>query len=335
MVSLKTAFYKKELSVEDLSYISKLLDTNISFHQTLDLLRNKKNEKIFEDIIKQLDEGKLIETIIPSYLPKQIKDYMFPLLKTLSFSSALSLSLEFYDKHKNNESNLLSQIAYPCILLFITITVLYLFDLYGMDTIFNLVTTFTSDIGIYKDIRVVFRIIINFFYYGLLLGILLLIFFIQPKRISILYMFISKYLPNSLVTTYYSEEYVSLMLSCVKKGYKTKEILEILKSMKTKPIISFLAYHMDESLLQGETLRQATKKNYYDLSLPRFIKIANYTNDFGNMLEAYIMLAKEKISRMMKKYTLTIQICTYMFIGIIVIFIYQILFMPMQALSIY
>ena len=335
MAFLKKIFYKQELSIEDLSYISKLVDTNISFYQTLELLKNKKNEKIFIAINKALKEGKMIEEIIGTYLPSQIKDYMLPLLKTLPFSKALSLSLEFYEKHKQNQNKILGQIAYPCILLFVTMSVLYLFDLYGMDTIFNLISSFNANIELYTSLRIVFRIMITIMYYSMLIVTLLLILYMQPKRITILYVFLSKYFPNSLINTYYSEEFVSLLLICVNNGYKTKQALEILKSMKSKPIVSFLAFHMDESLLEGETLKQAAKKNYYDLSLSRFIKIANYTNEFSKMLESFTLLAREKITKMMKKYTLTIQISTYAFIGAIIMFIYLILFIPMQAISAY
>lgn len=335
MESLKKMLFKKEISLEDLSYISKLLNTNLSLQQSFELLKNKKNEKVFKEITNKLNDGQMIEDAIKSYLPKQIKDYMLPLLKTLSFSSALSLSLEFYDKHKASENKLLSSIAYPCIMLFVSITVLYLFDLYGMDTIFSLISSFNTDLQIYQSIRILFRVVINIIYYGILLLVLLIIIFMQPKRISLLYVFLSKYFPNSLINTYYSEEFTSLLLICTKFGYKTKESLSILMKMKSKPIVSFLAFHMDESLMEGESLKEAARKNYYDLSLSRFIKIANYTNDFAHMLEAYIELAREKINKKMKTYTLTIQLTTYTFIGIIIVFIYEILFVPMQALSAY
>lgn len=333
MESLKKMLFRKEISIEDLTYISKLIDTNISLHQAFELLKNKHNEKIFNMIIKSLNEGKMIESIIVDYLPRQIEDYIIPLLKTLPFSQALSLSLEFYEQHTSSENKIMAEIAYPCILLFVSMTVLYLFDLYGMDTIFNLISSFDANLELLRSMRLVFRIIINVFYYGILALTLLLIFLIQPKRISILYIFLSKHFPNSLINVHYSQEFVSLLLVCVNKGYKTKTALSILKAMKSKPIISFLAFHMDEALMEGESLKEAAKKNYYDLSLSRFIKIANYTNEFSKMLGNYVLLAKEKINRKIKKYTLTIQLTTYAFIGIIVMFIYQILFVPMQALS--
>lgn len=332
-VSLKKIFYNKELSIEDLTYLAKLLDAGLALSFCFELLRNKKNKDIFDDISKKLENGVMIEEAIQGHIPKVIEAYMLPLLKKISFIEALSLSLKFYEKNNETNNKLLSNIAYPCILLFVTITALYLFDLYGIDAIFELLSSFSTDLHIFESVRIIFRIIIQGFYYAILISIIVVIIFSRPSKLPLLYIFFSKRFPNSLINTYYSEEFVSLLLVCVDRGYKTKEALSILKSMKSKPIVSFLAFHLDDALMQGETLKEATKKVYYDSSLSRFIKIANYTNDFSNILSNYTSLTRQKINNKMKKYTLTIQLATYSFIGVIVVFIYEVLFLPMQAIS--
>lgn len=333
MKSLRQITFYKTLSIEDLTYLNKLLNTNLSLSECFELLKNKRNDKIFKEIRKKLDEGELIENIIESYLPKQVKAYVSSLLNSLSFTNALSLSLHFYEKNEEDKNGLLNTIAYPLILLFITITSLYLFDLYGMDSIFSLTKSFNADFSFFQNLRMIFRVIINIFYYAVMIGTLFVIYFMQPKRITMLYILISKYFPNSLFNIYYCMEFMSFLLICHKSGYKTKQSLEILKAMKSKPLISFLAFHLDDSLLEGESLKEATKKSYYDSALSRFIKIATYTNDFQNIISSYIDLAQAKMKMRMKTYSLTIQIFTYVFIGAIIIFIYQILFMPMQAIS--
>ena len=192
-----------------------------------------------------------------------------------------------------------------------------------------------SNIKLYENFRVLFRVVVNVFYYGVLLTFLLIVLCMRPQRIVLLYLFVSKHFPNSFVSIYNSEEFMSLFLICIKAGYSTRESLHILKAMKNKPLISFLAFHMDESLMEGETMKEAAGKDYYDSALSRFIKIATHANDFSKIIESYISLAKEKIARRMKGYTLAIQLITYAFIGAVIIFIYQILFMPMRAISIF
>ena len=333
-LSLRTLF-KKTLSIEDISYLSKLLSTNLSLNECFTLLQNKNNKEIFLMIRKRLDEGEMIEDAIREYLPKELKTYVISLLTTLSLSVSLSLSLKFFQKSMQGRKQLIDSLAYPLILLFITMTSLYLFDLYGIDSIFTLISSFEPDIKLFSSTRIAFRIMINIFYYLVVFIFILSLFFFKPDRMIMLYIFVSRHLPSSLLNIHYSQEFMSLFLICNEAGYKTKQSLEILKSMTSKPVISFLAFHLDKSLLEGESLKEATKKNYYDSSLSRFIKIANYTNEFSEIIGSYVELSQEKIRRRMKRFTGTIQMATYVFIGLIIIFIYQILFMPMQAISMY
>ena len=326
---------RKTLSVEDVSYLSKLLNTNMSVGECFTLLENRANKEIFADIRNKLDQGEMIESVIKDHLPKQLKTYVISLLNTLSLSASLSLALKFEQKAQDGQRELINSLAYPLILLFITMTSLYLFDLYGIDSIFTLISTFDADLKLFDSLRLVFRIVINVFYYLVLILFILSLFFFKPANVIILYIFVSKYLPNSLLNIHYSQEFMALFLICCKAGYKTRQSLEILKAMTSKPVISFLAFHLDESLMEGESLKEATRKNYYDSSLSRFIKIANYTNEFSEVIGSYVELSRERIRRRIKRYTSALQMMTYIFIGLIIIFIYQILFMPMQAISMY
>ena len=326
---------RKTLSVEDVSYLSKLLNTNMSVGECFTLLENRANKEIFADIRNKLDQGEMIESVIKDHLPKQLKTYVISLLNTLSLSASLSLALKFDQKAQEGQRELINSLAYPLILLFITMTSLYLFDLYGIDSIFTLISTFDADLKLFDSLRLVFRIVINVFYYLVLILFVLSLFFFKPANVIILYICVSKYLPNSLLNIHYSQEFMALFLICSKAGYKTRQSLEILKAMTSKPVISFLAFHLDESLMEGESLKEATRKNYYDSSLSRFIKIANYTNEFSEVIGSYVELSRERIRRRIKRYTSALQMMTYIFIGLIIIFIYQILFMPMQAISMY
>lgn len=324
---------KKVISIEDLNYLKELNETNLPIRQSFKLLTNSRNEKVFKEIQDHLDNGELIESFISNYLPKEIALYMVPLLNKLSFNESLKIALAFYTEEKKSEKSLSKAITYPIILLFVSLTALYLFDMYGLDAIFEMLKSFNTDLSMYQNLRVIFRILVYTFYFGFLIFAILAIYFLSKKRIVLLYLFLSKHKLFSLVHIWCCQKFVSLFLVCDKLGYKTKDCLEILKSMKSKPIISFLAYHMDEKLLEGSSLMEASKQEYYDETLSRFINIATYTNNFVVILENYLELTKEKVTKKMKKLTTSIQLITYGFIGIIIIFIYQILYLPMQALQ--
>ena len=116
-------------------------------------------------------------------------------------------------------------------------------------------------------------------------------------------------------------------------GFKTKEILEILKLVRSKPVISFLANKLENSLLMGESIDVSFKEYYFDDTLNSFIKIASYTNSFTLMINEYTSIMNKKIQEKISKFTMFIQCLIYLVIGLIIIFVYQLLFMPMQAIS--
>lgn len=332
-MELLKPFKKETISFEDLSFLNELLKTGASLSNCFELLKNQKNEKVFDKIIDRLIEGVSIENAIACFIPKEIETYLLPLLKTLPFNNALDLSLSFYKESKENEKTIISSIAYPFILLFVSITALYLFDLYGLDSIFSLLESFNTNLTFYKVSRIIIRIVIYCFYFGLLILTALVIYFSNEKRIIIFYKWIAKCFPNSLVKSYFCEEFISLLLICQKLGYKTKDSLSYIKSLIKKPIISVLAYQMDESLLNGSSLNEASSSMWFDSLLNGYIKIASHTKSFESILENYILINKLKIKKRMKNLASGIQILIYLLIGLIIIFVYQILFLPMQAMT--
>lgn len=329
-------FKKKQLlKEEELAYLCRLLETGLPIQECFSLLKDRKNEEIFRSILERLDKGELIEKIIAAYLPKDILDHFEGMIAHMSFHSALALALDFARHDRKNRDELVSCLAYPLVLLFITMSAMYLFDLYGLDMIFSMISSFSFDLGFYRLLRIILRTVIEGTYYLFLIFTALFVYYLHPKRIVILYLRFTRHFPDSLLNIFYSRQFMNMYLICCRSGYKSRKSLQILKAMKSKPVISFLAFHLNEALSEGESLKDAFRKDIYDSAVSRFIRIGNYTNDFENILETYLKTAQMKIERRLKTYTATIQVFTYSFIGAIVIFIYQILLMPMKAIAAY
>ena len=324
---------KKRMSIIDVTSLNELLKTGLSIKNCLGLIMTKNNEKVFNEILQKLDGGNLAEEILGDYLPKNISSYCLPLLKTMSFSQSLDLSLSFYNKTQENSKAMEKAILYPFILLFVSLSALYLFDCYGLDSILEMLKSFTGDVTSINVIRTLLRIVVYVFYFGMLIVVCLLLYFLESKNISLFYILVSRYFRDSLIQTYFCEEFISLFIICLDLGYKTKDALDVLKALHNKPIVSLLAFHLDSKLLEGESLMSATKQSYYDSTLSRFINIAIYTNDFNRILSDYITLSRNKITTSMKRLATIIQLSSYLMIGVVVVFIYQILFLPMQAIA--
>ena len=335
MESLKKWLNKHTFTYEELVYLNNLLSTNMPVSQCLDLIENDRNSKMIASIKNKLEKDYLIEECFPEFLPRNVRDYFVSLIKNLSFNDALDLSLSFTSKAEENEKLINGSLAYPLGLLFLCLTGLYLFDLYGIDTIIDLLKSFKTDVSLFSSYRVIMRLIIYVTYFGMLIMSVLILFLTRPKRISILYLLLSKIMPDSLLHSYYTQEFVSLLVICHKKGFMTKESLNILGSMKSRPVISFMAFHLDNELLDGKQYNEAVNNHFFDSSLSKYLKIAIFSNDFDTVLQNYVDISSKKLKQRMKTYTTAIQLLTYGFIGIIIVFIYQVLFLPMQALVTY
>lgn len=267
------------------------------------------------------------------YLPREINPYMKALIMNMSFEESIKLSLSFYKESKENSDDLSKALLYPLILLFITLSAIYLFDAYGLDAIMEMLKSFDSDIKSFTVMRVILRIIVYIFYYGMLIMFVLALYFLNDKNISLFYILMSKYFPDSIVQVYFCEQFISMFLICYRLGYKTKESIEILNSLHTKPIVSLLSFHMEEKLLKGATLKEASVQKYYDSTLTKYLNIALLSRDFNRILSDYVTLSKRKIKRKIKQLSSVVQISSYVGVGLVIVFIYQVLFLPMQALS--
>lgn len=328
-------FKKSTISIDELYYLDEILKTDLPLKTSLLLICNKANEALIDSLIIELDKGFLIEEIVNDYLPKEINAYFIYLIKKLSFKDSLHLSLAFYKKSKDNTKALEKAVSYPLILLFLSLTALYLFDSYGLDSVIGLMKSFDVNINLISIMRSFIRIVVYFFYILFIVVSLLILIFINPKRIRLLYIFISKHLSTSVIKTFFTEDFISMLIITLDYGYKTKEALEILKSIKNKPLVCFLASHLDDKLMNGESIKDASNQLYFDAVLTQFVNIASYSKNFTGILNNYVILAKARINNYMKRLTIFLQLGSYLVIGLVIVFIYQVLFLPMQALSNY
>lgn len=330
---MKKIFSRENITINDWYAIHTLMKTGINLNKALSILQNKTNHKMFKRIIVKLESGLKIKDCIEEYLSDDIKMNLLTFLKVLPFEKALALALEIYEYESDFKRNLQKELFYPCILLIFSISGLFLFDRFGLDGIFDILKSFNVNVLMFAIVRSIIRLFIYIIYFVLIIILCLFLVFKSEKRIVMGYIILSKYFRDSLLQIYFSQNFISYFEMCYKLGYKTKESLELLKSLKEKPIISFLAYHVDDYLLKGSTMDEALNLVYFDSKVASFIKLATISNDFDIILRRYVDICNENLKTKLKAITKGIQIGIYSIIGIIIIFIYQVLFLPMQTIS--
>lgn len=330
---MKKNLKKEQILLDDWQAILTLLKTGLPLQECLNLIQNKRNRKIFTKIKRDLNQGLDASKCIEPYICKELKVPFSSFIKLLSLEKSLSLSFDIHNYEAANKNEIIKNLAYPFMMFIFSLTSLYIFEIYGLDSIFNVLRSFKINVDAFEIIRVILKIVMNIIYIALFASMILFLIVRNKKRIVIFYILMVRYMPNSVIQIFYSQEFMSLFSLCYKMGYKTKESIDILKSLKDRPIISFIAYHVDESFLRGSNINEALTNKYLDNRISSFIKIAMISNDFDKIIDNYVEVSKLELNKKIRRYTRMIQISIYLFIGILVIFIYQVLFLPLQAIG--
>lgn len=324
---------KQHISHDDLDILCELLKTDIALNDALDILKTSRNKEIIKKIQDRLRKGQLVSEVFTEYLNKDIKKYFMSFVSYLSFKDALSLSMKMLKKEKGLKNKIMKEISYPMILMIVTIAGIFLFNRYCFDTLISTVSEFNADIASAILFRQILDISIDIIFIFVILIIIILIFFGRKKRIVFAYIVLDKYMPNSIFKEYLSSRFVLYFNECHKTGLKTKDSIEILKSFHFEPLVSFIAFHVDTDLLSGKNMVEAMRNKYIDDRLSRFIKIAINTSELNMMLDGYILQFEKRFKKYMNKLSLGIQLTSYILVGIVIIFVYQILFIPMSMIG--
>jgi len=322
----------KKIKSDDLFLLSQLLNSDIPLANALDLLEEEKNEETIHKIKGLLESGKQLSEIIPDYIEDNIASYLSSLQKFLPLEKALALSLNFHKRKQERKKNLLKQLTYPLTVLVIAVFGLYLFKLFGLPVMNNLLLAF----GTQSKILVLFDIIASL---GIWLAYLLFVFavlfyFASKRRDRLIFIYLNycKYF-NGVWKLLISEEFISFYRLCNENGLLTLQSLDLMRSFKTKPLLSFLAYHIQEKLQQGSNLNQALELPYLDKTLQRYLKLASQSKDPNKILSMY----QENVDQRIKKrsyYFVRISLAlVYGFVALMLFMVYQLLFLPMQALT--
>lgn len=337
---MKTAIISKlndwsftKYSISDIKFLNELINSGMPIKNSLEIISTNKTRKVSKIIINRLNDGDLFEDIIGDYVPRSISKYFDKLIKVIGFNKTISIVLNIIETRKKNIDSVISKSIYPLILMFVSLTALIIFDRFGLDSIISLMSSFINDFESIELFRRIFNILTIIILIILFCIFILLVSIIFFKKGVFIYKIFNKYFSNSIISTYFTNEFISLYLILVDNGYKTKDALNIIKELDNIPISAFMANEISLNLKEGNGFISSFDSLYFDRSFSKYISVASFSNSYINILERYSEFASLKVIDFIKKFTSFIQGLSYVVIGFIIIFVYQLLFMPMQAIT--
>ncbi len=317
----------------DLTNINELMNNGFSVQQALFLLRNNFNKIVFELIENRLKQGEEIGLIFSAYLPEHLKGYFNSFASFLSFKVSLSLTLALNKKNRDIKNEYIKNLLYPSLVFLITVFGIYFFTLVCFPILIDMMKEFNADISLSLSIQSIFMLFINILF-GIFLVLLSVCLIFINKRYQVKgYKAISKLKMAGIIKLFITNEFALFFKECSGLGCSTKESIEILKSFKDKPLITFMAKKIEEALNKGASMEKAFCSVYIDKSFYNFLKISVYTSNTEEMLEGYIKVNDVKIKNFFKRLMYFIKIFSYASIALILVFVYQVLLLPLSVLS--
>lgn len=317
----------------DLEGISRLLDSGFSFKDCLILLENEENEKTFKRLIQKLEEGYGIEECIGEVVDFKMKPTLVSLLSFLQLKDAIQLTLKLEDYDQSTKQQLIKSLMAPLTMLLGCLLGISLFSQLCFPSLYGMLESFNLTMGWIQGASTILNKLTQFLLIILLLCFLIFLYFKQPKRIVFGYLLLCRLHLSKTFRLFLSTQFAVYFNECAKLGNSTQQILLILQQLKSKPLIVFLAYHVEQALLKGETMENAMAVLYLDPSLHRFMQIACHSSSLNEMLTSYIYQNEEKGKELCKKWTKQITMFAYISIGILIVLIYQILLLPLSIIG--
>ena len=304
-----------------------------SIMDALYVIQDEKNRGIIEQIKKKLGDGLHVDDIFCCHLPKCIQSHFSSFLCFLPFEQALRLALKLEDYDQKTSRLLGKSLMGPGLLLVGCLIGIQLFNALCYPALINLMRGFEANTLGLQVMHTVLTIT-TFLVFGLLfIFIAVFVYFASPKRQVMGYIIACRLHLGYLLCHFMSGQFAYYFNECVESGCMTQKTLLILQRIKKKPLLVFLAYHVEQALLKGETIEIAMGHRFMDPSLQKFMQIAVHSSSLKQMLNSYITLNQKRGQFICRRWSQRITAFAYATIGILVLFVYQILLLPLSIMG--
>lgn len=279
-----------------------------------------------DKIINQLNQGKnLIDVLTANQKQKYFK-LLNELSKKMAFSKSIECASHIDESISTLSKDLISKSIYPVFIFLFA----YFMILFFSNTIIPSMTSF-SDGETSFFILDFFKIFYSFVFIGLVFLAIVLISSHFNEAINVrLLLILDKYEFFKLFKTIHFSIILSYLL---KSGVSTKECLELMSNMKEYYSVNVYASKILDGLLKGRSIDQTVEKISFDTAFKKFFYIGLKT---GNLADVLLLYKKQSIHRFKKKVkqlTTSIQVFSYVSVGMLVLVVYQVMLVPLNMLN--
>lgn len=299
----------------------------------MDYLETKENQECFERIKEKMNQGEPMEMWIEDFFDASISSRLSSFLHFLPLSEALSLSLMQHTQMMAAKKQFQKMALYPSIMFFFSLFGVQLFCFLCMPALISMMQGFGVSTASIELIYHAMMFVSLFFIAAMCAVLLILVWFYRKNRIVLLVVVLYQLKLGFLIQHELSYHFALLYFQCIQLGIPTKTALKMLKECKDQPLIVFLAWHIDQILQKGGNLSEAMSIRYLDPSLQKLMNTAALSGGAKELLKGYLQVTSQKREKRLHHLGVMIQSASYCFIAVMIILVYQVLFLPLSMLE--
>ena len=303
---------------------------------------NNANETSLLQVYLLLKNGyghKEIKELLPSHAmsTEEILNHPYAykykfLYHTIGIIQFLDFILKQNKYKKRIKNILLKNLTYPLVLLGISLLMSYFFIYILIPQILNSLSEF--QIGNEINLFIHMLSIIHLFLF-LLVGMFFFFWLLtRNKKMQILiYSSCYRKFTKNIIIDRLSLDYAHVLLLLYQSGLPIQECIKIIHALKEQYIISIISYHIKTELEEGKALKNVITKSKLTEELKAYLLVAIESGDFKNVLQDYVTFKEEIFEKNITKIAKMLQMGAYSYISLLLVIMYQVVFLPMQMLN--
>lgn len=303
-----------------------LMERGYTLAQVMELLNQD-----YAVLLKRLEHNESLQTIILHNTKGKFHNYLSFFINLHTLHDAIYSSIHMVAFEKQLKHELYKKTIYPLFIFVVSFFTIYLFSNYVIP---QLLSSFdnTQNQLLYD----VLAFIKNGSILLMMLFLILLVSLFAVNKVDILanlfYLYIVPH--SNLYKDFISYYLCGYLKTLHERGLSSRQSIQFLCELKGNRYLVWTINKMNRSLTSGEDMLVVMQTSkYLSKRFKTNFMIASHNGEFEKTLASYMTLQKERWFYLIKKISILVQCISYIFIGILVICVYQIMLIPLQMIE--
>lgn len=313
----KKSFNPSSEKINEIEIVLSYLKSNVEFNDIKCFLAIK------EETLKDY-----VFTLYQSH-PEQFKQ----LTEIFSLQHCLQFSLNIIKFDKDLKQSLLKALTYPLILYSFMYGLMMFFIIILFPALNSILMLFDLDLTLIFILQTILRslfVILSLFNLGIIVTLFLLR---KNENKKLFYLLIKTKRHLSLFKNIYTFQFSYYINELYKQGMSTKQALLLIKNASTSPTLMWLSTLVTYELEEGKPFEESIQLDIFDSQFISLLQLGSKTNQVLELLTTYLYSQRILILNQVSKAGNALKSFTYLFLGLLITVMYQILLAPMSLMG--